>query len=87
MIESLKEGDEIITDSGIYGKIIKINPDDLIVDVEISKNNIVKLTKTSIATKLDVNLDKNSKITDHESKKSKIDKNVKNSDENHDDKQ
>lgn len=49
LIESLKKGDKIITGSGVYGEISKVDP--TTVDIEISKGIIVKLSKDSVATK------------------------------------
>lgn len=49
LIEALKQGDKIITGSGIYGEISKV--DQTTVDIEISKGTIIKLSKDSIATK------------------------------------
>ncbi len=49
LIESLKKGDKIITGSGVYGEISKVDP--TTVDIEISKGIIVRLSKDSVATK------------------------------------
>lgn len=49
LIEALKQGDKIITGSGIYGEISKV--EQTTVDIEISKGTIIKLSKDSIATK------------------------------------
>lgn len=49
LIESLKKGDKIITGSGVYGEISKVDP--ATVDIEISKGIIVRLSKDSVATK------------------------------------
>ncbi len=51
LITSLKKGEQIITHSGIYGAIQKLN-DDGTVELEISKNTIIKISKNSILTVL-----------------------------------
>jgi len=49
LVESLKQGDKIITGSGIYGEISKV--EQTTVDIEISKGTIIRLNKDSIVTK------------------------------------
>jgi preprotein translocase subunit YajC len=49
MLQSLKKGDQIITSSGIYGKINKYFDDREYMLVEISDKTIVKLQKTQVA--------------------------------------
>jgi preprotein translocase subunit YajC len=47
LVETLKKGDRIITNSGIYGRII--NVDDHTLDIEIARNTEIKITKNQIA--------------------------------------
>lgn len=46
-LKNLKEGDEVITSSGIYGKIIKIK--DLVVTLEIAEKVRIKILKGYIS--------------------------------------
>ncbi len=51
MMKNLKRGDSVLTNGGIYGKIINVNEDTL--TVEIAKGLNIKMTRsgiTSIAT-------------------------------------
>ena len=50
LLESLKTGDEVISNSGILGKIIKIN--NQFATVEVAKNVEVKIQKQTIQTLL-----------------------------------
>jgi preprotein translocase subunit YajC len=49
LVASVKKGEEILTHSGIYGKVDKINDGDNSVDLEISKNVVIKIAKSAIA--------------------------------------
>ena len=48
MVNSLKIGNSVITDSGIYGTVSKINDKEGLILLEISKNNIIKIKKQNI---------------------------------------
>ncbi len=48
-IESLKRGDKIITSSGIYGTITKVNDKDFV--IEIANNVNIKVLKDNIVSK------------------------------------
>jgi len=48
MLDSLKEGDNVVTLSGIHGTIKKIKDD--IVMLQIAENVRIKINRTSIAT-------------------------------------
>ena len=50
LLDALKAGDEIVSNSGILGKIIKIN--NQFATIEIAKNVEVKLQKQTIQTLL-----------------------------------
>lgn len=50
MIEALKKGDKIITSGGIYGTIIKVEDNDL--QIEIADNVRIKMIRSNIAGKL-----------------------------------
>ena len=51
MLSNLKANDEVITNSGIFGKISKLN--DQFIYLEITNNVIIKVQKSSIAGKLE----------------------------------
>ena len=48
MIESVKEGEHILTHSGIFAQVIKINSDNSVI-IEIAKNCEVKITKAAVS--------------------------------------
>jgi preprotein translocase subunit YajC len=51
MLEGLRRGDQIITQGGLIGKIVKVKEDDSNeVEVEISKGINVRVVKSTIAT-------------------------------------
>ena len=51
MLDGLRRGDQIITQGGIVGKIVKVKEDDSNeVEVEISKGINVRVVKSTIAT-------------------------------------
>ncbi|MEL6685158.1 MAG: preprotein translocase subunit YajC [Pseudomonadota bacterium] len=53
MLAGLRRGDQIITQGGIVGKIIKVKEDDSNeVEVEIAKDVKVRVVKSTIATVL-----------------------------------
>ena len=49
LISSVQRGETIITNSGIYGKVDKINESDATIDLEIAKNVVIKIAKDSVA--------------------------------------
>jgi len=49
LVSTAKVGENIVTHSGIYGKITKIDENDNAVFVEVSKNVEMKIMKTAIA--------------------------------------
>jgi len=50
MLEALRRGDQIITQGGIVGKIVKVKDDANEVEVEIAKGVNVRVVKSTIAT-------------------------------------
>ncbi|WP_035588371.1 preprotein translocase subunit YajC [Hippea jasoniae] len=48
-IESLKRGDKIITSSGIYGTIVKVNEDNFVIEIADGVN--IKISKNSVMSK------------------------------------
>lgn len=48
MVNDLKIGDAVITDSGIYGTVSKVNDKESLILLETSKNNIIKIRKQNI---------------------------------------
>lgn len=49
MVEALRKGDEIITNSGFYGRIVETDPDFVVVDLG---DSTVKITRASVGTVL-----------------------------------
>lgn len=49
MVKALKRNDRVITGGGIIGKITKANGQENTVEVEIAKDVIVQITRTSIS--------------------------------------
>ena len=50
MVSSLKNGDKVVAAGGIVGTIVKIEDD--LVHLEISKDNVIKVLKQSVADKI-----------------------------------
>ncbi len=50
LLSNLEVGDDILTASGIYGRIHSFDQDSLF--LEISDNNLIKITRASIAEKI-----------------------------------
>ena len=50
MLEALRRGDQIITQGGVVGKIVKVKDDANEVEVEIAKGVNVRIVKSTIAT-------------------------------------
>lgn len=48
MLDSLRRGDEVITQGGLIGKIVKVSDDQ--VDLDIAENTRVSIVKTMIVT-------------------------------------
>lgn len=48
MVNELKAGDSVVTDSGIYGVISKVNDKEGLILLEISKGNIIKIKNRNI---------------------------------------
>jgi len=67
IIESLKNGDSIITSSGIVAKIHSIQKDKITAKIEIAEGVIVEITRNSIA---DLFIE-NKATTNHSNKKNK----------------
>ena len=52
MLSELNKGDEIVTTGGLFGKIIRVKDDRLV--VEIAENTKVELGKSFISSKVEV---------------------------------
>ena len=50
MLDALRRGDQIITQGGIVGKIVKVKDDANEVEVEIAKGVNVRVVKSTIST-------------------------------------
>ncbi len=51
MVEALRRGDQVVTQGGIVGKVVKVQEDGM-VEVEIAENVKVKVVKHTITTVL-----------------------------------
>ena len=47
LVKALQKGDKVITNSGIYGRVLAV--EDHTVSVEIAKNTVVKIAKNQVA--------------------------------------
>ena len=50
MLEALRRGDQIITQGGLVGKVVKVKDEANEVEVEIAKGVNVRVVKSTIAT-------------------------------------
>ena len=50
MVEALRRGDQIITQGGILGKVVKVKDDSNEVEVEIASGVNVRVVRSTIAT-------------------------------------
>lgn len=50
MLAALRRGDQIITQGGIIGKVVKVKDDANEVEVEVAKGMNVRVVKSTIAT-------------------------------------
>jgi preprotein translocase subunit YajC len=51
MLESLKKGDKIITNGGLYAEVVK--PEDDFIKIKLNDETVVKIVKEYIAKKID----------------------------------
>ncbi|EJO71449.1 preprotein translocase subunit YajC [Leptospira kirschneri] len=51
MIDSLKKGDEVITSSGIHGKVVEIKDNNEVVVLNIAKDTNVSFTASTVLKK------------------------------------
>jgi preprotein translocase subunit YajC len=49
LVSSVQKGEKVLTHSGIYGHVERINEKDASVDLEIAKNLVIKISKSSIS--------------------------------------
>ncbi len=52
-ISTLKKGDQVVTNSGIYGKIKSISKDGTVVELEVAEKTIFRIKKEFILSKKD----------------------------------
>ena len=50
MVEALRRGDQVITQGGIMGKVVKVKDDTTEVEVEIANGVTVRVIRSTIAT-------------------------------------
>lgn len=55
MINALKQNDKIVSASGIYGKVIKVNETEETVNIEIAENVVITMKKTSVSEVINKN--------------------------------
>lgn len=65
MRSSLRTGDEVITIGGIYGKILRVKEDIIIIEVGSTKTRL-EVTKWAIGSVINKNQSKNSKPVEEE---------------------
>lgn len=73
-ISGVKRGEEIVTNSGIYGTITKINENDNSIMLEVSKGVEIKISKISIADILSRKTVDPKEMLQHKKSKSDSDK-------------
>jgi preprotein translocase subunit YajC len=49
LVSSVKKGEEVLTNSGIFGVVVKINDADNTVEIEVAKDVQIKILKSAIA--------------------------------------
>jgi preprotein translocase subunit YajC len=49
LIDSVQKGEEVLTHSGIYGRVENIDTKDAVIELEIAKNLTIKVAKNSIS--------------------------------------
>jgi preprotein translocase subunit YajC len=49
MVEALRRGDQVITQGGVYGKVVKVR-DEGDVEIEVAKDVVVRVVKSTIVT-------------------------------------
>lgn len=49
LVSKVKVGEEVLTNSGIFGRVVKVREDSNIVEVEIAPNTVIKIDKNAIA--------------------------------------
>ena len=52
MRNNIQVGDEILTIGGIYGKVVGINDNDEVVNVEVAKGTVITISRYAIQTLL-----------------------------------
>ena len=50
LVESLREGDEIVTIGGLFGRVIRLGDDDL--ELEVAPGTTLRALKTAVARKV-----------------------------------
>lgn len=58
LVASVKKGEDILTHSGIYGKVEMVNDSDSTIGLEIAKNTVIKISKSAILEILSRNKEK-----------------------------
>lgn len=49
LLSALKKGENVITNSGIYGKVVKVYEDDATLEIAISNTTTIRLLRSAIA--------------------------------------
>ncbi|MBT4921937.1 MAG: preprotein translocase subunit YajC [Rickettsiales bacterium] len=79
MVNALAKGDSVLTSGGIVGKITKVK-DDGFVDLQIAKDTIIQVVRSTISSKVDKDLSSTSSEGDKKVKKikkAKVEKKIK----------
>jgi preprotein translocase subunit YajC len=49
LIESISKGDEVLTQGGLIGRVVKVSADNDYVQIELNENNVIALKKSFIS--------------------------------------
>lgn len=52
LMENLSKGDEILTQGGLIGRIVKINAENDYIEMELNENNVIIIKKSFISATL-----------------------------------
>jgi preprotein translocase subunit YajC len=53
MLESLQKGDQVITNGGIYGKIVGVKEKEQIIVLQIAKNVDIEIARSQVGRKIE----------------------------------
>jgi len=53
MLESLKKGDKVITNGGLYAEVVSAKPEEDFIKIKLNDDTVVKIVREYIAKKID----------------------------------